>query len=275
MQLKDGPLMRMSKKPGVVTRTFFLRLAFVGWCLLVTMQIAGLTQASLPTANGEHIEVLSATQLSGSSVVRFEVKIDYEFPGRETVWLQGIGTLPSSGQLSYVVQGREIVFRAARSGKVIGSRGITTYAQMPEDGDPFPSTLQFGPPDLPNVTLSLPLPQAKASVLSKLADSKNPKRLTLKGCRPDDEGCALSPWTTITDPTEHIQAQVSVMLVYQTDSTNKKSTVFKIFYVGRQAYRGGSEWSTSLNDSIRTLIQNWIAQLRNTILEDAPKQGGF
>jgi hypothetical protein len=204
--------------------------------------------------------------------------MSYDFPGRSTVWLQGIGSLPPKGNLSYIVQGKRVVFRTAKGSTLLASLGVipTYVAQLPEAGSLFPPPTTYGNTwvhDLPNLEMPLTVPQATSFVMDLLGKPGNPQRFSFTPCRPDDEGCILSQWTTITNPGEHIQAQFSVMLTYAQDKSKGKGvTVVKVFYIGRQAYQGGSEWSSSLNDHIRSLLLDRVTNMR-TSLSNLPKGG--
>lgn len=257
--------MKVTVSPARVTHSVTLVLVITLWSLIgCPLHCRG--QSHPPSSMVGQIDLLSAKQLSGSSAVHFEVTISYDFPGRQTVWLQGIGSLPSKGRLSYDVRGRRIEFRTAKGGVLLGYRTITSYSQTPETGSLYPPTTQFGGPQLPVLVLPLALPQATAFVMNLLGNEGEPFRLSFTACRPDDDGCIVSQWTTITNPTEHMQAQISVMLTYAADRSNRGATVIKVFYVGRQAYRGGSEWSSSLNDSVRSSLEDRVAILRKRIL---------
>ena len=195
------------------------------------------------------------------------------FEGRDTIWLNGIGDLPAVGTIHYVVQGQTVVFRNAKSGRVLANVHFepTSISQGPEMGNPFPpSVIQGGgwQQDAPSMILPVSAPQATLRLADILSNRSIP-HLSFTPCRPDDDGCILSEWVPLTSPSENMQVQISLMLVYSPGLTPNK-TALKVFYVGRQGLLGGSNFSYTLNSASLNKCASAVRSFRHTISTNMP-----
>jgi hypothetical protein len=173
------------------------------------------------------------------------VNVTYNFPNRDEVWLDGVGTLPPTGELHYVLRTKQMTFRDQRSGKVLQMLDVTpTTIHMGGTLALFPDTttvdkwIKFSV----QLTLNKPTRELPRILFELAADPNTPVQLSLSPCRPDDDGCLVSQWERITSRAAPIQVDFSMMITYKAAGTAENPvTTATIYYTARQGYLGAGE----------------------------------
>jgi hypothetical protein len=171
--------------------------------------------------------------------------------------------------------GQTLIFRDTKKGKTLAAVSFepTVIAQGPDMGNPFPPSVIQGAgwqQDAPNMVLPVSAAQAALKLPDILGKTASP-HLSFTPCRPDDDGCILSEWVPLTSPSENMQVQIGLMLVYSpSPGPTKDKTVLKVFYVGRQALLGGSTFSYSLNTASLDKCATAVRGFRNTLSTNLP-----
>jgi hypothetical protein len=161
-------------------------------------------------------------------------------------------------------------FIVTRSGPVLASVPVdpTEYHQSPATGDPFPPPPPAGTNWQQDAPVVFPIAPPKAALLitNTLQSQAVHEQFLFTPCRPDDEGCILSKWVMITSPAAAIQAQFAVMLTYAPASSDReKQTKVQLYYIVRQGYLGGSEWSYTVNNSITDLSAHALLDVKRAL----------
>jgi hypothetical protein len=163
------------------------------------------------------------------------------------------------------------VFRQSKTGPVLVSVAVdpTEYRQSPKTENPFPQTPPAGPnwqQDTPGLVFPIALPKATLLISNTLQSAAVHERFLFTPCRPDDDGCLLSKWTAITPDAASIQAQFAVMLTYAAVSGAPKSqTKVQLWYITRQGFLGGSEWSYILSKPISDLSVQTLLDIKHAL----------
>lgn len=227
-----------------------------------------LAASSLPAQSGSLPQGVSLTferaiPRGGEKRPRYDLRFTYRFEKRSTVWLQGVGVVPASGNLELTLQGDKLVFQARRRGGVLASIPVkpTEVQQTPPTGSPYASTapgekwLQDG------AAIVAPIPPEQSwNLLAEKLQETYGKYVGPTPCRPDDGGCLLTQWTTLTAPNDILQVQMAVMIVFA-NAGGKAS--FKIYYQGRQALIGEKQsWDSTLDEKSRSQVGAKVAVLR-------------
>lgn len=236
------------------------------------MLLTGLSSAQVNhfSAGPEKVDVTSATQIQ-STETQYAIHLAYSFEDHPDVWLEGIGTVTGRGELSYVLRGANVVFRQSKLGPVLASVAVdpTEYHQSPKTENPFPQPPPGGlnwQEDTPGLVFAIALPKTTLLISNTLQSGAVREKFLFTPCRPDDEGCLLSKWTDITSPAAAIQAQFAVMLTYTAVAGPKKSqTQVKLWYIARQGYLGGSEWSYVLSKPISDLSAQTLLDIKHAL----------
>jgi len=218
------------------------------------------------TSPGSDVTVVVADPHGSTRNPVFDVKISYKFDAMRSVWLQGVGKLPASGEVSYVLRGSWLAFFDKKNGNRLASVKVAAIGvkQSPALGDPYPSTAQGWSAVHP---LSVAIDEVGAwDSFKKTLDTVYSREMGSTPCRPDDDGCLLTQWTSITAPADLMQMQMAVMMTYRESTTQGGHALsVKIFYMLRQAPIGeGLHWDYQVDDSTR---QVGLARLKK--LQDA------
>jgi hypothetical protein len=226
------------------------------------------TKVTPNNASGPRLQVhvLKAIPLGTSA---YEVHLSYAFKVRQSVWLQGVGTISPVGDINYVVRRNKLVFRSSKNGSRLVSVSIepTAIQQLPEDSNQFPSVTtgagvnwkEYGPA----LQLSIEPATAPRRLFNTFKDNK--KNLSLTPCRPDDEGCLLTPWVRITDPGKTIQGQISIMLTFKAVNPKHQTTIVRIFYAERQGFIGSPDWDPAGGKVVKDAGDLFLPNLRSAI----------
>ena len=217
----------------------------------------------------EKVDVSSIVPIQGTDS-QFVIHMAYSFDDYTNVWLQGFGTVANNGNVSYALNGKNVIFRQSRSGPVLASVPVdpTEYHQSPATGDPFPPPPPAGTNWQQDAPVVFPIAPPKAALLitNTLQSQAVHEQFLFTPCRPDDEGCILSKWVMITSPAAAIQAQFAVMLTYAPASSDReKQTKVQLYYIVRQGYLGGSEWSYTVNNSITDLSAHALLDVKRAL----------
>jgi hypothetical protein len=221
------------------------------------------------SAPGKEVTVLTANPRGSAKKPLFDVTVAYKFEGRNSVWLQGVGTLPASGETEYSLRGSRIVFFDKKGGNRLATLDVaaTEVKQSPPLGNPYPSTVQ-------GWTAVHPARVAIGSIgvwdsLVKTLNEVYDQRMGSTPCRPDDEGCLLTQWTTVSAPVDLKQVQMSVMITYAiTETTHRKALSLKIFYILRQAPVGEAlHWDYQIDESTHKMGLAKIARLQERLAQ--------
>jgi hypothetical protein len=223
--------------------------------------------ATLPA--GARVNVVKAVPRGTTERPIIDLRLSYAFPQRSNVWLQGIGTVPASGELSYTLRLADVVFAESEKGKILASVPVkpTEIQQTPALGDPYASTsldagwLLDGEP----ITAAIETKGAWNFIERSLRDVYNGYTGPTP-CRPDDQGCLLTQWTSITKPMEWLQGEMAVMVTYAKLSNKPPTTSLKVYYLLRQAPIGQKgHWDYKVDPEIRKIALNKIVALRTRL----------
>jgi len=222
-----------------------LRLAVL-LCLGVSLTASAPGQAAISprgaTAQSAKLTVAVPLPTTSAATPATVVDVKYDFAGRDEVWLDGIGAIPASGDLNYILRAKQMTFREKRGGTVLQTLQATpTGVDMDVAPALFPDTTTVD--NWTKYAVQLPLnkrTQDVPSILFQLAgDPQTPVQLSLSPCRPDDDGCVVSKWERITARSAPIQIDFSVMITYKPSGTTASpATLANIYYTARQGFLG-------------------------------------
>jgi hypothetical protein len=233
----------------------------------VVSAIATYADATLP--EGARVNVVKAVPRGTTERPIFDLQLSYAFPQRSNVWLQGIGTVPASGQLTYTLRLADVVFAESEKGKILATVPVkpTEIQQTPALGDPYASTSLGTGWILDGEPIKSPIGREEAwnFIERGLRDVYN-QYTAPTPCRPDDQGCLLTEWTSITKPAEWLQGEMAVMVTYAQVSSKPLTTSMKVYYLPRQAPIGEKvRWDYKVDFEIRKIAVDKVAALRTRL----------
>jgi hypothetical protein len=218
-----------------------------------------------PLPPGASVTISSALPRGTAEEPVFELKLSYGFDKRSTVWLQGVGAVPASGELRYTLRGASVVFTEDKGGPTLASVLVapTEIRQTPPQGNPYASTAAGWLLDGARIVAPVPIERAWNFLEQSLRDTYG-VYVAPTPCRPDDSGCLLTQWTTITRPSDWTQAQMAVMIVYADDASKQSS--LKVYYIARQAPVGDKvNWDDKIDEQTRALVTAKVSALRTRL----------
>ena len=222
------------------------------------------------SAPGIQVSILSAQPRGTADGLIFDVHVSYAFAHRQTVWLQGIGLVSGSGEISYTLRNSRILFLDGKAGHELASIPVrvTDVWQTPSLGSPYESTalsagwIADGQPIVLATDATTAWDHLSTALTAVFGQYVGPTP-----CRPDDDGCLLAQWTTITRPAEWTQAQMAIMMTYSKTSSGKaQATLVKIYYLLRQAPVGEMlNWDYKIDQSVRNAGLVKLSDLRTRL----------
>ena len=246
-------------------RTDFMRLAGLICCFLTIPIRANQVAANHAGGDDWHVDVSEVIALNSSARDGYRIQLSYQFPDRKSVWLREVGYVQASGDLTFVYLEDRLTFRTAKDGEILASVPLqpTSFPQS-SHGDEYPPPI--GGPEWvlspPPLTLEMTSQKTVEIALSALREASHGR--IARTCRPDDEGCFVTPWTLVASD-ENLQAEVSVLVTFK-DNQGRNPTILKIFFVKRQGYRGSSRTNPS-GDMVDGAAPIFLSNLRQLILK--------
>lgn len=217
-----------------------LKLSTVGCYLflgtLATMSAACQMAPTSPKATITSVTIRDVSPLGGTVHDGYRIHFSYEFSGLPSVWIRGVGQVKPSGELTYVIREAKLVFRTSKDGTLLASVDVkpTAFPQSPPHPEEFPETndhhFMLVKPDL-----SIQQDSLKANIII-LDALKKLMKTTPTPCRPDDEGCWLTPWKLATRDANR-QGELSVMVSFK-DNKGQAPTTVSFRRILREGYIG-------------------------------------
>jgi len=229
------------------------------------------TNKSMNKAEGRdykvHVKSVIEKSTSADKVV-YDIAYSYDFKGRDTVYVEGLGTVPAKGMFRYMTSGRKLAFRQFASGPVIANVWLeetTAIAgngstDLPKDSD-FPqffrSSTWVAPPTFP---------EAAVKVIQKYFPSGYDAR---------QEGQVIYYMTTYSSLTVadgNLRSQIAVRISQPYDRDNRDSNKFNyhIQFVARDrprlsdTWRYGDECNPKTITAAQEVIDKLVAELSAT-----------
>lgn len=224
---------------------------------LVMAAIACLEPGSLARAaetEGE-VKMGTAVEVPSDVDVLYKVTYEYSFSGRESVFIDGVGTLPARGRLTYLNSGGSIRFLDKFNGQILRTVTIKdpvrfmggNAADLPRESE-FPEAYRQG-----RWTGKQPFAIVALAVLDRFFP--NGYRAYRRGERQH----FLTMFATLPPVSERIQAQVAVLVSSPVDA-DPHDLVFTVQFSARER-RSRSEWRRELNDSTQTAVQVFVGEV--------------
>lgn len=216
------------------------------------------------------VKIRKAVARGTAAAPIFDVEVSYHFDGKSTVWLQGIGEVPGSGEIAFTVRTSRVIFLDHKAGHELSSTLVneTEVHQTPPNSEPYPSSTIAAGWSADGQALVSPISVTKAwTYLDKTLQNVYGIPMGSTPCRPDDHGCLLTQWMSITPATAWTQAQVAIMITYDGVATPRgPGTSVKVYHLLRQAPIGeGKTWDYTIDQPIRDLALGKISQLQSQL----------
>lgn len=213
----------------------------------------GLLTAALVSA-GE-VRIITAAEVPAEDGVIYRVAYQYDFPERKTVYIDGVGTVPASGKLSYLTSGDAIQFRESFGGQTLRSVRIEDPVQLmggetidlPKESD-FPEAYRQG-----HWAGERPFGAGAISVLDRFFPSG------YRAYRRADRQEFLTMFATLPPVQGGVRAQVAV-LVSSAANGDPHNLTFTVQYTARER-RSHTEWRKELGDRTQLAVQAYVGEV--------------
>jgi hypothetical protein len=226
------------------------------FCVLVVLAIAiaihtiAFAQADEhpnETANA-HVTLKDSVVLDTAANGVYRVSYSYDFPGRASVYIRGVGTVPSNGTLSYIHSGKTIEF-------LDGPLGSSLYVATIEN----PVTLMGRTPDLQD---DFPTESRHGLWRQKTSFSQHAIgvldhyfRSGLFAYEKDTSIFYVTPYQQIPTPSDTTQIQVKVKVAH---SRNDVGEVAFTLAFRAQERRSHTDWRETLSDTSVKDVQAFV-----------------
>ncbi|HYK37789.1 hypothetical protein [Alloacidobacterium sp.] len=203
------------------------------WVILTGILFCGVLRAQ----ENNLVKIVSAIQRGTNTHPIFDIRLSYAFESRETVWLEGIGVVPGSGDIQYTLRARQVVFLDKRKGQLLSFVPVrpTEVHQTPVLDDPYPSCVQlkgwqrYGDPKNP-IMAPVAAKGAWSFMENALGQTFEHHDLNPTVCSPRDGGSLVTQWTQIVQPENWIEGQIAVLVFYGSGTSTPALTSLEIYY---------------------------------------------
>lgn len=220
--------------------------------------IASLPLASRAQPAKERVTVSMLIEVPTPEGLLFRVTYQYDFPGRDTVFIDGVGTMPARGELTYLLSGQSVRFLDAFGGRVLHTAplddpirlmggGTGTGADLPRETD-FPEAYRQG-----RWAGTRPF----ADVVITVLDKYFPRGY--RAYRRADRQNFLTMFATLPPVSDRVSAAVAV-LVSAPAEANPNDVVFTMQFYGRER-RSRTDWREDLGADTEAVVQKFVGEV--------------
>jgi hypothetical protein len=221
--------------------------------VLAAMVISVIFGVGIAAPSEGNVKLNAAVEVPTDDGIVYRITLEYNFPNRGTVYVDGVGTVSAQGRLTYLCSGDEIRFLDSFGGATLRIVKIEDPTQfmggdapdLPRESD-FPEGYRQGrwAGDRPFVMVAL-------AVLDRFFPSG------YRAYRRAEEQHFLTMFATLPGMSERVRAQVAVLvsLPANADPTN---AAFTVRFSARER-RSHSDWRKQLDDKTQAAVQSFVS----------------
>ena len=208
------------------------------------------------------ISVSRVVALSSTSPALYSLSYQYRFPGRSTVYVEGLGLVRASGELTYLTSDSELRFRESAGGRILTTVPLKETIVLQSGSAPeMPSPDEFGDATLEGV---LPRDALFFEKSSRILNTTFPSGYSVR--RADDVNTYVTTWTKLSGWADlHLLGQIAVAISHPYEARDS-STRFRVKFVARESRSSSPTWRSagqSVNDAAVAFVNTLIARLEN------------
>ena len=223
--------------------------------VLAAVAIAILVGVGSAAATEGNVKLSSAVEVLTDDGVVYRVAYEYSFPNRDTVYIDGVGTVPAQGRLAYLSSGDVIQFFDSFGGQTLRTVEIEDpiqfmggdAADLPRESD-FPEGYRQGrwAGDMPF-----------AMVVLKVLDRFFPNGY--RAYRRAEQQHFLTMFATLPVVSKRVRAKVA-LLVSSPAVANPRNVTFTVQFSARER-RSHSEWRNQLGDKTQAAVHAFVGNV--------------
>ncbi|MCK4874186.1 MAG: hypothetical protein KAS72_15800 [Phycisphaerales bacterium] len=223
--------------------------------VLVAVAIAILGAVGSAAATEGDVKLSSAVEVLTDDGIVYRVVYGYSFPNRDTVYIDGVGTVPAQGRLAYLSSSDVIQFLDSFGGQTLRTVEIEEpiqfmggdAADLPRESD-FPEGYRQG-----RWSGDLPFAQVALTVLDRFFTNG------YRAYRRAEQQHFLTMFATLPSVSERVRAKVAVLVSSPVDA-NPCNVTFTVQFSARER-RSHSEWRNQLGDKTQATVQAFVGDV--------------
>jgi hypothetical protein len=231
---------------------------------LVACVLAALPSPARAQSSTARVKVSTLVEVPAPEGPLYRVTYQYEFPERDTVFIDGIGTMPAHGELTYLLSAKSVRFLDAFGGRLLHTEPLEDpvrlmggdTADLPREAD-FPEAYRQG---------RWAGTRLFADVVISVLDQYFPRGY--RAYRRSDRQNFLTMFATLPPVSDRVTAAVAVLVSAPADA-NPNDVVFTLQFQGRER-RSHTEWRNELGGDTEAAVQKFIREVL-AALQRGPK----
>jgi hypothetical protein len=215
-----------------------------------------------------NVSVSVATFRSTNREVVYKIGYRYEFPGRESVFIENIGLVPAKGRLTYFSYDSNLIFRESSSGRIL----IMVSLLGPEVHTSVVSGPDF--PDASEFSKSYRTGRWTSSTSFQSIANDLLNKTFLSGYRAysaNNVNYLQTTYTPLRDLPPNLLAQIAVLVSHPYNPGNKQFEYHVQFVVREKRIQSGS-WRYEIGEDSRKSAEQFISQLISKLEESGRKR---
>lgn len=222
---------------------------------LVAAAVGILFAAAVARAEKGEVTMGTAVEVPTDDGVLYRVSYEYDFPLRDSVYIDGVGTVSAQGQLNYLNSGESIRILDKFGGQTLHTVTIEDpirlmggdSADLPRESD-FPEAYRQG-----RWSGTRPFADVTLAVLDRFFPNG------YRAYRRTDRQHFLTMFATLPPVSERVRAQVAVLVSLPVDA-NPRDLAFTLQFSARER-RSHSEWRRELADNTQGAVHAFVTQV--------------
>lgn len=188
----------------------------------------------------------------------YKVNYSYEFKGRDTVFIKGLGLVPAKGQFVYLTEDPRVEFLDSAGGRVIG----VAYT---------PSTYSFlGPIELPSEDAFTKVARDElweysTSFQEMAIKALNKRNLLYQSYERDQVSCLLTTYTSLKELPDFLSAQIALRLTHPY-RTKDGRLLFRVQFAARERRIKEDKWRCELCDEVQKVSNKYLDEFVRELL---------
>ncbi len=253
---------------SLITATAHASLIRVTSCETVTQEGSNKAQGSNYSVNVSSV----IEKTTPENKVVYQISYSYEFKGRSSIYVKGLGTVPAKGQFSYMASEPRLEFKKSATGQVIAVVQLEeTFRSQGSDSTEFPEESRF-PTFFRSNTWTPPatFPLAAVNVIQKYFPSGYNARQT------GQVNYLVTTYRNLQVPNpnndsiiQNLRSQIAIIVSQPYDPAGNKFT-YHIQFVARDrprlstTWRYGDDRNAATISAAQAFIDRLIAELGAT-----------
>ncbi len=223
--------------------------------VLAAMMIFVIGGVRIAASSEGDVKLNAAVEVPTDDGVVYRVTYEYSFPNRDTVYVNGVGTVSAQGKLAYLCSGDEIRFLDSFGGQTLRIIKIEDPIQLmggdapdlPKESD-FPEAYRQG---------RWAGDRSFAMVALAVLDHFFPNGY--RAYRRAEEQQFLTTFASLPELSKRIRTQVAV-LVSSSAGADPKNVVFTVRFSARER-RSHDEWRSQLSEKTQAAVQTFVGSI--------------